>query len=209
VVDVTQNQERTISLVDQRVAGILASARAAFVEKGFDGASMQDVARKADMSVGNFYRYFPSKAAIVEALIMADIAEMEQDFAAILEHADPLLALRSAIAQRITSACCNNDSQLWAEIDAAAQRKPEIGMACARMEDAIVAHLTTLFARATGQPLSVAKQLWTAHARFLVILVKAGSSQGRDSPETDDVTRLVLRNINLTLDEISMTAQKG
>jgi hypothetical protein len=77
------------------------------------------------------------------------------------------------------------------------------------MEDAIVAHLTTLFARATGQSLSAAKQLWTAHARFLVILVKAGSSQGRDLPETDDVTRLVLRNINLTLDEISMTAQKG
>jgi AcrR family transcriptional regulator len=29
---------------------------------------MQDLARAAGMSVGNFYRYFPSKAAIVQAM---------------------------------------------------------------------------------------------------------------------------------------------
>lgn len=202
-------QTKSLPLVDQRIAGILASARTAFLEKGFDGASMQDVARTAGMSVGNFYRYFPSKAAIVEALVMSDMAEMEQDFAAILEHADPLSALRAGIAQRITAACCNNDTQLWAEIDAAALRKPEIAKASARMEDVIVEHLTTIFARSTGQSLASAQQKFTAHARFLVMLVKAGSSQSRDLPEADDVTRLVLRNINQTLDEISLTAQKG
>ena len=44
---------------DQRSVEILALVRQAFVEKGFDGASMQDLARSAGMSVGNFYRYFP------------------------------------------------------------------------------------------------------------------------------------------------------
>ncbi len=38
---------------------ILAQARAAFVEKGFDGASMQDLARAAGMSAGNFYSLLP------------------------------------------------------------------------------------------------------------------------------------------------------
>ena len=55
---------------DHRSAEILASVRSAFAAKGFDGASMQDLARAAGMSVGNFYRYFPSKAAIVEDLVM-------------------------------------------------------------------------------------------------------------------------------------------
>ena len=69
---------------DLRSAEILDSARRAFVEKGFDGASMQDLARAAGMSVGNFYRYFPSKAAIVAALITRDLDEVEQDFREIL-----------------------------------------------------------------------------------------------------------------------------
>jgi AcrR family transcriptional regulator len=208
-VSAPMKQNKSLPLVDQRIAGILASARTAFLEKGFDGASMQDVARTAGMSVGNFYRYFPSKAAIVEALVMSDLAEMEQDFAAVLEHADPLSALRAGIAQRITEACCSQDAQLWVEIDAAALRKPEIAKVSARMEDEIVEHLTTIFARSTGQSLASAQLQFTAHARFLVLLVKAGSSQSRDLPEADDLTRLVLRTINQTLDEISLTAQKG
>jgi AcrR family transcriptional regulator len=201
--------QKPIPLADQRSAEILASARLAFVEKGFDGASMQDVARRAGMSVGNFYRYFPSKAAIVEALITRDMDEMEQDFAVILEQPDPISALREAIAQRIVQAHCNSDGQLWAEIDAAALRKPEIGKAAARMEEAIVDHLTTIFARATNLPLATAKRQWTAHAYFLVMMVKACSLQSQALPTTKDVTQLVLRNINLTLDEISLTAKKA
>ena len=54
-------------LADQRSVEILEGVRRAFSEKGFDGASMQDLARACGMSVGNFYRYFPSKAAIVAA----------------------------------------------------------------------------------------------------------------------------------------------
>ena len=49
-----------IAPADLRSAMILASVRRAFTEKGFDGASMQDLAREAGMSVGHFYRYFPS-----------------------------------------------------------------------------------------------------------------------------------------------------
>ncbi len=77
------------SPADQRSAEILASVRQAFVEKGFDGASMQDLARAAGMSVGNFYRYFPSKAAIIKAMIEVDLAEIQRDFATILGSRRP------------------------------------------------------------------------------------------------------------------------
>lgn len=192
-------------LADQRVAEILQSARIAFAEKGFDGASMQDLARKAGMSVGNFYRYFPSKAAIVEALIAADMAEMEQDFAAILEHPDPILALRATVEKRISDSGCH-DGQIWAEITAAALRKPEIGAAARNMETEILRHLTSIFARATGVSVDQARARWTAHAHFLIMLVKACAMQPPSGPVEKDLTQLVMRNINRTLDDISTSA---
>lgn len=203
------NQTHAIPLADQRSAEILDSARRAFAEKGFDGASMQDLARKAGMSVGNFYRYFSSKDAIVEALIALDLAEMEHDFATIREHADPIAALRMMIEQRVTSETCNGDGQLWAEITAAALRKPEIGAAACRMEDAIVGNLTTVFSRATGVSVDEARKRWSAHAHLLVMMVKACAMQRPDMPARHELTSLVLRNINLTLDEISLSALKG
>lgn len=200
------NTAHSIPLADQRSAEILHSARRAFAEKGFDGASMQDIARKAGMSVGNFYRYFPSKAAIVEALIALDLAEMEQDFAVILMHSNPIEALRVTIERKISESECQGDGKIWAEITAAALRKPEIGQAAYRMEAEVVNHLTTIFARATGLPLEAAQARWTAHAHMLIMMVKACAMQPPDNPVADDLTRLVMRNINRTLDEIATSA---
>ena len=47
---------------------ILQSARAAFDELGL-AAQMEDVARRAGVGVGTLYRHFPTKEALVEALI--------------------------------------------------------------------------------------------------------------------------------------------
>ncbi|MGL4319600.1 MAG: TetR/AcrR family transcriptional regulator, partial [Paracoccaceae bacterium] len=106
---------------DLRIAEILGRARNAFAEKGFDGASMQDIARSAGMSAGNFYRYFPSKAAMVEALITADMEEMHRDFGQILTAEDPLLRLREMTRFRLSDeAGCPEDGRVWAEITAVA-----------------------------------------------------------------------------------------
>ena len=56
---------------------ILDAARAAFDELGL-GAQMDDVARRAGLGVGTLYRHFPTKEALVEALItdrMTQIAD--------------------------------------------------------------------------------------------------------------------------------------
>ena len=106
---------------DLRSHEILASIRQAFAARGFDGASMQDLARAAGMSVGNFYRYFPSKSAIIEAMVGMDLAEIERDFSEIGTSTDPIAALRTKILERITDNS-REDGQLWAEITAAAIR---------------------------------------------------------------------------------------
>ncbi len=197
----------TPAFLDQRIAGILMSVRQAFAEKGFDGASMQDLARTAGMSVGNFYRYFPSKAAIVEALIAGDLAEMEQDFGTILTAPQPMEALRAKIRARVTLEECAADGQIWAEITAAALRKPEIGAAAQRMEMAIVAHLTSIFARVTNTSPEVALARHGTRARLIVMLVKACTMQPAERDAQDmHLTEMVLRIIDDTLDAVAADA---
>jgi AcrR family transcriptional regulator len=191
---------------DQRTAIILDSVRTTFAEKGFDGASMQDLARQAGMSVGNLYRYFPSKSAFVEALIARDMEDLTRDFHAILGHERPLVALRETIWERIAGAHCAADGQLWAEITAAALRKPEIGAAARRMEEELVNYLTTVFSRATGCTPEVAAQKWSAQAMLIVMLVKASAMNRPDAPERDALRHLVMQTIDRTLNDISQSA---
>lgn len=189
---------------DQRSAGILASVRTAFAEKGFDGASMQDLARAAGISVGNFYRYFPSKADIVAQLIAQDLAQMEHDFQTAMAAADPLQALRDQVRARVTQHQSCNDGQLWAEITAAALRKPEIGAACMTMETTVVRYLTQAFAVVTGLSPDQAQARFAAHATFIVLLVKSAAMMAPQQDQArSDLNTLILRSIDNTLDEIA------
>ena len=51
---------------------ILDGARRVFLADGFDGASMNDIARVAGVSKGTLYVYFDSKESLFEALIRED-----------------------------------------------------------------------------------------------------------------------------------------
>jgi AcrR family transcriptional regulator len=188
---------------DRRQTDILEAVHSTFVGKGFDGASMQDLARAAGMSVGNFYRYFESKEAIVEALVAYDIARIEQDFATIIGSDKPMDALRQTIRVHIEDANLNRDGHLWAEITAAAARKPRVAEALSRMEDDIRRYLTGVFMRVTGLPAAEAERRYSGHAALIILLVKSSTmcTPTRGTPLTD-LHALVLRTINRTLDEI-------
>lgn len=196
---------------DARSAEILAAIRQAFIEKGFDGASMQDLARAAGMSVGNFYRYFSSKAAIVEAFITRDLVMIEAEFAAVQESSDPMGRLREALHRKVTEELCSGDEgRLWAEMQAVALRKPEIGTITQRMETLIVTHLTRAFALATGLTDEEAAARFDAQARLIMMLVKAAGMSLRDGTGGDaGLTAELLRVLDGTLDEIARAAVRG
>jgi AcrR family transcriptional regulator len=56
---------------------ILAAALELFREKGFEAATMRDIAAKAEVATGAAYYYFPSKDAIVLAFYEQSANEME------------------------------------------------------------------------------------------------------------------------------------
>lgn len=73
---------------------IMEGARAAFLAKGFDGASMNDVAREAGVSKGTLYVYFTSKEALFEALVRDGKARQAERLAKLSDDLDPAEALR-------------------------------------------------------------------------------------------------------------------
>lgn len=68
------SQERSRATVD---ALIEATARI-LVKDGFEGASTNRIAEKAGVSVGSLYQYFPSKEALVAAVIQRHTGETMQ-----------------------------------------------------------------------------------------------------------------------------------
>jgi AcrR family transcriptional regulator len=65
-------QERSKVTVDT----ILAATARVLVKKGFDGLTTNAVAEAAGVSIGSLYQYFPSKEALVAALIEQHIEQM-------------------------------------------------------------------------------------------------------------------------------------
>jgi AcrR family transcriptional regulator len=52
----------------RRVEAIVAAAAALFAERGFDGTSMNAIAKASGLTIGSLYQYFPNRDAIVDAV---------------------------------------------------------------------------------------------------------------------------------------------
>ena len=185
----------------QRAESILTHARQAFVEKGFDGASMQDLARAAGMSAGNFYRYFPSKAALVEAMIARDLQEIDGIFQAIIASPDPLAALRAGLREQLVLKCEGQD-RLWAEIAATASRKPEVAAALGGLEEGISRRMAQVLGHVAGLSDNEAQARLGTHAQ-LIFLIMHGVMCGPSTKGSPDggLTDLVLKTIDGVIDD--------
>ena len=103
---------------------IVEAARHCMVRHGFHAASMAEIALQAQMSVGQIYRYFPSKEAIIHSIVERIV---ERRLAWIEDESSPAdfprrLATR-ALDQSPTDA---DDRALMLDATAEATRNPEI-----------------------------------------------------------------------------------
>jgi len=75
---------------------VLAAARAVFAEHGRE-AQMDDVARHAEVGVGTVYRHFPTKEALIEALVVDSFDAIAAQATAALEIEDPWEAFATVL----------------------------------------------------------------------------------------------------------------
>jgi AcrR family transcriptional regulator len=66
----------TQARAQETVEAILAATKKVLVKDGYEAASTNHVAEVAGVSIGSLYQYFPSKAALVSALIERHLARM-------------------------------------------------------------------------------------------------------------------------------------
>ena len=63
-------QERKEREKERRRQQIMVAAKRVFVEKGFGGATMEDIAREAELSAGTLYLYFKNKNELYASLTL-------------------------------------------------------------------------------------------------------------------------------------------
>ena len=194
----------TADIASQRVSEILDKAKSVFALNGFDGASMQDLAQATQMSVGNFYRYFPSKDAIITALVKRDMMEIEGLFDAIKASADPGAVFMQLLRLRIETLPLE-DAALWSEVQAASFRGPEIAGLMRDMEETVRKNIVNAFIRIHGDDSAQAREIYATRAHFIMLLVHGFAQRkccARDSisPEQSAaVGELVLSTLHDTI----------
>ena len=157
---------------------IVKAARAVFAQYGRD-AQMDDVARKAKLGVGTLYRHFPTKEALVRAVIVHQMATMAAMAAERLadEDADPWEAFSGFVLE------CAERHQRDRVLSQVLATQPSSWFRHAAIEETeLAARATALLARA--QAAGVARRAPRAEARTKPAKASQQSSTWRHSVAT-------------------------
>jgi len=74
----------------QRVVELLQAATAVFAEKGYEAATMTEIAARADAPIGSLYQFFPTKGALADTLVQNYAALLLGDLQALEARAGEL-----------------------------------------------------------------------------------------------------------------------
>jgi AcrR family transcriptional regulator len=96
-------------------------------QAGFHGASMAEIAKAAGLSVGQIYRYFENKEAIIAAIVAQDLAEMREKFAEMESRPGDLVdAMTEHLPDAVDKCFDSGRAALTLEVLAEAARNPKV-----------------------------------------------------------------------------------
>jgi AcrR family transcriptional regulator len=76
----------------QRVAALSQAAAVVFAERGFEAATMTEIAARAGAPIGSLYQFFPNKEALADLLVQHYLTLIKADLDALESHAEALTA---------------------------------------------------------------------------------------------------------------------
>jgi AcrR family transcriptional regulator len=106
---------------------ILDGARKVFMDLGFDGASMNEIARAAGVSKGTLYVYFADKSRLFEAIVEDEALEKGKIAYNLDPSRDVETTLREFGQTYIGSICRPGGGSSIRTVMAIAERMPEVG----------------------------------------------------------------------------------
>ena len=112
--------------IQARKEHILDAAEICFAHAGFHRTTMQEIAKKADISLGAIYVYFDSKEALIAGLAERDRQMLSDDLAAFAKAPDLIEALRK-LGEIYAVERPRHKQIMHIEIGAESTRNKEIG----------------------------------------------------------------------------------
>lgn len=106
---------------------ILAGASAVFMNLGFDGASMGEIARAAGVSKGTLYVYFADKSRLFEAIVQHEISQQSKTAFNFDPDHDVATTLRGYGEAYIRILCRPGGGSALRTVMAIAERMPDVG----------------------------------------------------------------------------------
>ena len=131
--------------MDQPRDKLLAAARILFAEKGFHSSPMSELATRAGVSVGQIYRLFPGKDAIIRAMVEHDVLDDYRMLASISEQVEGgAMSSAEALEAFARLPLSRPDEGLIYEILAEAYRNPAIAELIAEVTQGFRLHIRRL-----------------------------------------------------------------
>jgi AcrR family transcriptional regulator len=132
---------------EEKQHGLLMSAAAVFAEQGMEKASMAQIASRSGVSKALLYHYYPSKEALIFAIIHTHLVELEASVAAAVDDGLPpeeqLRALVSVVLEKYRGADDAHKVQLVGTSTLAEEQRGQIRS----VERQIVRHFSRVMRR--------------------------------------------------------------
>lgn len=116
---------------------IMDGARRVFMDLGFDGASMGEIARAAGVSKGTLYVYFADKSSLFQAIVEQECLAHSSVAFNFDPQRDAETTLRAFGAAYIEVLCRPDGGSAVRTVTAIAERMPDLGR---RFYDRVIAH---------------------------------------------------------------------
>ena len=189
------------SKAEMREQQILDAACDCVRRSGFNGASMAEIAQASCLSVGQIYRYFENKEAIVAAIVARDLAEVRAKFAA-FQPTD------GSLVQTILDRCAGSVERnydparacLLLEVLAEAARNPKVA-AIVREADSVERELIGQLLQRAGVGGGEAEA--AARGEVLSMLVDGMAMRAVNNPDgdRDEIARVLKAVMTLLLSD--------
>lgn len=178
---------------------LLRAATRVFAERGFGRAGMDEVARAAETSKGGLYFHFPTKQALLAAVVSRAGALLQRRVRAAMERAgdDPLARADAALAALFVG--LSGRRALARVLNEALAAGPEIRAQAAQIEDEFAALLRPELERALAlgriAPLDpeLAARAWVAMAQGMIGAWADGRIRAQPQRMQAEIRRLALR----------------
>ncbi|MGE8414076.1 MAG: TetR/AcrR family transcriptional regulator [Pseudomonas sp.] len=156
---------------EARCNALLDAAARCFAQSGFVATRTADICLLADMSAGNLFHYFPSKQAVLLALIAREGLEIQQAMDQLLQQQAPLLALQGFLQHVCQLVEDPNYTGLALEIAALSHRDAEVARLARHNDQLLRSGLAALVRQASDLGLTRAELCADQAATWLAALI--------------------------------------